>query len=367
MPERRDYYEILGVPRGATTDEIKKVFRQMALKYHPDRNPDNKSEAEKKFKEIAEAYEVLSDPEKRAQYDRFGHAGLGGFTSHGFSTIEDVFDVFGNVFAGDSLFSSFFGGPRQRRGGRNLRVEITIPFTDTVKGVEKTISLKRKEICRECAGVGAKKGGIITCSACDGRGEVTQSHSFFMLRSVCSRCGGAGKVIKTPCPTCYGEGLVTQDKEIKVKIPAGIEDSTRLRVAGEGEPSRNGSDRGDLYCDIFVAPHPVFRRIGLDVLCELPVSFTQATLGAEIGLPTLNGDVQFKIPPGVKSGQIFSLKNLGFPEVHGKKRGHQLVRIMIEPPAALSREQEELLKKLGQFDDLKTINTLRKAEDKIKE
>lgn len=362
MTEPTDYYEIIGVPKDASPEDIKRAFRQLALKYHPDRNPENKIESEKQFKKIAEAYEVLSDPEKRARYDRFGHAGLSGFTTHGFTSVDDIFDVFGDVFSGDSLFSGIFGGGRSHRPrGRNLRIEITIPFEEAAKGVEKTVNLKRNEVCGECKGQGAKKGDVITCQSCDGAGEVTQSLGPFALRTTCPRCGGAGKMIKTPCHICKGTGMVVKEREIKVKIPAGIEDSSRMRVAREGEPARDSSERGDLYCDIFVAPHPVFERMGLDIICDLPISLTQATLGAEIDVPTIiDGPTKLKIPAGTKSGQILHLKNMGFPEVQGRHRGSQLVRVMIEPPAKLTKEQEEIIKQLGQMEDNKTINVPRK-------
>jgi molecular chaperone DnaJ len=369
MSEKKDYYEIIGVHKGASEEEIKKSFRQLALKYHPDRHPTDKEEAEKKFKEVAEAYEVLSDPEKRAQYDRFGHAGLGGFTSHGFSSIEDIFDVFGNVFEGDSIFSSLFGGGGRRRArGVNLRVEVTIPFREAYSGVEKTINLKRNEICHECKGLGAKKENIVTCTKCGGRGEVTQSHGFFSVRTACPYCGGHGKMIKKACSYCQGTGLVKKEREIKLKIPAGIEDSSRMRVAGEGESSREDSSvRGDLYCDIFVAPDPIFDRYGLDIVCEMPITYGQAALGAELDVPTLkDGPSKLKIPAGTKSGHIFSLKSLGFPDLRNKHRGSQVVRVTIDPPDNISKEQAELIKKLSQFDDIKNTNTIRKIRSQEK-
>lgn len=362
MSSRSDYYEILGVPRNASADQIKKTFRQMALKYHPDRNPDNKAEAEKKFKEVAEAYEILGDQEKRAKYDRFGHEGLRGYTTHDYTDIEDIFDTFSDVFEGDSVFSSLFGSGRQTRHqrGTHLRVQVTIAFTEAASGTEKTITLKRNEVCEECRGTGAKKGGIINCDTCGGSGGVTQGYGFFSLRSTCPRCGGAGRIIKNPCKYCRGTGRMKKEREIKVKIPAGIEDATRLRIAREGEPSPDGSVRGDLYCDVFVAPHTVFERYGLNIVCELPISFTQATLGAEIEVSTLNGMAKMKIPKGTQSGQVFRLKNLGFPELQGYRRGNMLVRVMIEVPHKISSTQEKLVKEFSRTEDCKRINVPRK-------
>lgn len=368
MAEKQDYYELLGVKKESSQEEIKKAFRKMALKYHPDRNPDNKEEAEKKFKQVAEAYEVLSDPKKRSQYDQFGHAGMGGFTSRGFSSVEDIFDIFGDVFEGDGLFSSFFGGGRSRRRrsrGVSLRVEVAISFKESASGTERTIDLKANDLCPKCSGSGAKKGGVTTCATCNGRGEVVQSQGFFALRSACPRCNGEGKIIKNPCSNCRGSGMVKKDKEIKVKIPAGIENGTRLRLSGEGEPSRDGTGKGDLYCDVFVTPDPVFDRYGLDVVCELPLSLSQATLGASIKIPTIvNGPVKLKIPPHTKSGQIFRMKKMGFPDMGGHLRGNQLVRVMIEPPEKPSKEQTKLIKELQQLENTEKINVLRKIQSR---
>jgi molecular chaperone DnaJ len=360
----KDYYELLGVDRNASTEDIKKAFRQMALKHHPDRNPENKVESEKQFKEIAGAYEVLSDPEKRAKYDRFGHEGLRGFASHGFTSVEDIFDTFGDIFEGDSIFSNIFGGGgrgRRTQRGNHLRVQLTISFAEAASGTEKTITLRRNEICTECKGSGAVKGGVVTCSACNGQGMVIQGHGFFSLQSTCSRCGGNGRLIKTPCHYCQGTGRMQKEREINVKVPAGIEDSTRLRIAREGEPSPDGSTRGDLYCDIFVAPHTVFERHGLDIICEIPISFTQAALGAEIELPTLNGPVKLKIPKGTQSGHIFRIKNMGLPEVNSRHRGSLLARVMIEVPPNLSDQQETLLKEFIHTENAQQINIPRKA------
>jgi len=362
---KRDYYEILGVARDASLEDIKKAFRKLALKYHPDRNPDNKAEAEKKFKEIAEAYEVLSDADKRAKYDRFGHQGLSGSTGRAYSSYEDIFENFSDLFEGDSIFSSFFGGGRRTRPhGVSLRAELTISFKESAIGTEKIINLKRNELCDECRGSGAKKGlPPVTCPTCRGNGIVNQGGGFFTIQTTCPQCRGAGKIIKTPCPLCRGTGRQRKEREIKIKIPGGIEDGTRMRVGGEGEPSQDGSVRGDLYVDIFVAADPVFDRHYNDVVCEMPVTFTQAALGAEIDVPTLSGSVKMHIPPGSSNGQIFRLKNLGFPDVHrGRQTGHQLVRVIIDVPHNISAEQKELLTKLAGTETPAAINVARKVK-----
>ncbi|MEK7450063.1 MAG: molecular chaperone DnaJ [Planctomycetota bacterium] len=361
----RDYYEILGVPKTASTEDIKKSFRQLALKYHPDRNPDNKEENEKKFKEIAEAYEILSDQEKRAGYDRFGHEGLKGFTSRGFTGFEDIFETFQDVFSGNSIFDGFFGGTqrghRNRPSGTHLRVEITISFKEAATGTNKTITLKRNEICAACSGRGAKgKDAIIACSTCHGHGVIIQGQGFFSIQSTCPRCQGQGEMIKTPCSVCQGTGRVRKEKEITVKIPAGIEDGTRMRITREGEPSRDGSVRGDLYCDIFVAPDQVFERHGNDLIYELPVSFTQATFGTEVNIPTLDGPVSLKIISGTKSGEIITVKKHGLPDIHSHHKGNLLVRVIIETPAGISSEQEKILKEFAKTEDYSTINVPRK-------
>jgi molecular chaperone DnaJ len=364
---KKDYYELLGVSKNASVDDIKKAFRKLALKYHPDRNPDNKQEAEKQFKEVAEAYEVLSDPEKRSKYDRFGHEGLSGFTGRNYGSYEDIFENFSDLFEGDSLFSSFFGGGggrRQRQRGISLRAELTVSFKESAAGTEKTITLKRNELCDDCRGSGAKKGvPPVTCPVCKGRGQVQQGGGFFIMQTVCPQCRGAGKIVKDPCPACRGGGRIRKEREIKIKIPAGIEDGTRLRVAGEGEPSQDGSARGDLYCDIFVAPDPVFDRHYDDVVCEMPVSFTQAALGAKISVPTLNGNIDMTIPAGTANGQVFRLKNLGFNNIRQhRQKGHQLVRVIIETPRNVSSEQKELLKKFSATEHHTDINVARKVK-----
>ncbi|MBI3271133.1 MAG: molecular chaperone DnaJ [Planctomycetes bacterium] len=354
MTDTTDYYTILGVERGASQDDIKKAFRKKALQHHPDRNPGDK-EAEKKFKEAAEAYEVLSDADKRAKYDRFGKEGLRGVPGRGFENSEDIFEAFSDIF-GDSLFGELFGigrsGRRARRGA-SLRGEMSVEFEESARGVEKTIELKRGERCDRCTGTGAKPGTRpVSCSVCGGRGEVLQGHGFFSIRSTCPQCRGQGHTIQTPCPDCSGAGRVKVKREIKVRIPPGIEDSTRLRVTGEGEAGEDGS-RGDLYCDIYVKPHEFFERDGDHLVCEIPVPFTQAALGAEITVPTLlEGSAKLHVPAGTQSGQIFRLRNLGMPNVHGRGRGDQYIRVVVDVPRSLSKKQEELLREYARTENV---------------
>lgn len=367
--EDKDYYEILGVLRNASQDEIKQAYRNMALKYHPDRNPNNK-ESEQKFKDAAEAYEVLSDKEKREKYDTFGHEGLKGYARRGFTDFEDIFSAFGDIFGEDSLFGDFFGvGTRRRRGpskGLSLRVELEINLKEAVSGIEKTIDIYRNEICNVCGGSGAKPGtSPAECKVCKGRGEILQSSGFFSIRQTCSKCGGIGKVITIPCPECKGRGAVKKNREIKVKIPAGIEDATRLRLTGEGEPSREGGPPGDLFCDIYIKQHPFFVRRGDDLYCEIPIGYTQAVLGGEIDVPTIDGKATLKIPKGTQSGQILRLKGLGAPHLQGRGRGDQLVRVIVGVPTKLTKRQEELLQELAKIEEEE--NKKKSVFDKFKD
>lgn len=350
MESQRDYYEVLGVERNASPDDIKKSFRKKALQHHPDRNPGD-AEAEKKFKEAAEAYEVLSNPEQRKRYDQFGHAGLKGTASRGFTNFEDIFSAFGDIFADDSVFGDLFGvgrGSRRRHRGQSLRCRIEIDFLEAATGCDREITLKRNELCETCSGSGAKPGSRPTpCAHCGGRGEVIQGHGFFSIRSTCPGCRGQGSVITTPCKTCTGTGRVRKSADIKVHIPRGIEDQTRLRVAGEGEPGEDGTSRGDLYCDIAVRPHEFFEREGDHLICEIPISFSQAALGAEIDVPTLSGTAKMNIPKGTQSGQVFRMRNQGLPNVHGHGHGDQLIRIVVAIPRHLTKLQEDLLRQFA--------------------
>ncbi len=366
----RDYYEVLGVAKDASPEDVKKAFRKAALKYHPDRNPGDK-EAEGKFKEVAEAYEVLSDPERRSRYDRFGHEGLSGVATRGYTSADDIFDAFADIFGEDSLFSSFLGGARSRARGRrgaNLRAEITIEFEDAARGCEKSVDIRRSARCATCGGTGAKAGTKpVACRGCGGRGVVLQAHGFFSIQTPCPHCRGAGQVIEDPCRDCRGSGHVQEKRQIKVRIPAGIDDGTRMRVAGEGEPGSDPSLTGDLYCDIFVKPHAFFERDGKNLFCEIPVTFSQATLGAEIEVPTLAGPTKMHVPAGTDSGQLFRLRRQGLPDLEGGGQGDQIVRVSIEVPKKLSPKQEELLREFAKTEKVEVRPRKKGFLDRIKD
>ncbi|MGD0091780.1 MAG: molecular chaperone DnaJ [Planctomycetota bacterium] len=354
---KRDYYEILGVKRDATPDEIKSAFRQLALKWHPDRNPNNKAEAEERFKEIAEAYAVLSDEAKRHQYDQFGHEGLsgGGPDFHG-ASIEDILNQFfgGRGGLGGSFFDDLFGGGHaaaEAAGqGASLRYDLEIDLEQAYQGITKTVEITREELCETCHGSGAKPGSRpVTCSICRGSGVMTRSSGFFVMRTTCGRCGGRGKVVATPCTDCRGTGRQPKRVRLEVGIPAGIEDNTRIRLQGQGE-SGDGGRRGDLYIFVHVREHEVFVRRGNDILLQVPIPFTMAALGGEFEIPTLQGRARLTIPRGTQSGRLLKMAGFGMPDVHGYSKGDQLVRVVIGVPKQLSPEQEELLRKLAALE-----------------
>lgn len=362
--KKEDYYNILGVNRNASQDDIKRSYRKMALKYHPDKNPGDKK-AEEMFKAAAEAYEVLSDPEKRRRYDQFGHEGLRGVETRGFGSFDDIFEAFGDIFGGGSIFEDFFGGRTQTRSARrgaSLRCDIVLDFKEVATGIEKTIEITKRDICEECRGSGARKGtSPVSCPYCKGKGEVHQRQGFFTLRTTCPKCYGKGKIIETPCHRCSGNGLYPKRTKIKVQVPAGIEDGTRLRVAGQGESGENGAPPGDLYCDINIKPHPIFKREGYDIICEFPVTFTQAALGCVIEVPTIMGKLKkVRIPGGIQSGDVLSVKGEGFPHVRGYGRGNLLVHIIVETPTKLTRRQEELLREFAESEH-KNVTPKRKS------
>jgi len=355
----RDYYEVLGVEKSASRDDIRKAFRKLAMKYHPDRNPGDK-DAEAKFKEAAEAYDVIGDDQKRAQYDRFGKAGMAG-GARGFSNFEDIFSAFGDIF-GDGLFGDLFG---RRGGGRSegisLRCGLDLTFEEAAKGVKKKIRLRRGEPCADCRGTGAKDGTAFdTCPQCQGAGSVMRSAGFFAMRSTCGRCGGVGKTIKEKCATCSGEGRVENSTEIEVDVPAGIEDGTRIRLGGEGEAETPGGARGDLFCHVSVAPHSFFARHGDDLVCEIPITYSQAALGTQVDIPTLDGSAKVKVPKGTQSGDILRVRGQGIPNVRTGRPGDLLVRVFIEVPRKLTQKQEELLRKLAEVED-KAVSPKRKG------
>ena len=357
---KRDYYEVLGVDKNASPDEIKKAYRKLAMKYHPDQNPGDKS-AEEKFKEVNEAYEILSDADKKSRYDQFGFAGVdpnygagggGGFDGFsGFGGFGDIFsDLFGGGFGGGGFGGSQANAPRQ---GENVSAQVTITFEEAAKGCQKEINISRIENCRTCGGSGAKEGTQPeTCPICHGTGTVrtTRQTAFgtFAQQSACTKCGGKGKIIQDPCPTCRGKGKVRVNKKITVKIPAGIDNGQAVRARGEGNMGANGGPSGDAIVSVVVKPHEIFERDGANVLCEMPITFAQAALGAEIEVPTLDGKVRYRVPEGTQSGTTFRFKGKGMPYVGYKNRGDQLVTVIVEVPTRLTREQKELLKK---FDE----------------
>lgn len=361
MSEPRDYYEVLGVGRDAKPDEIKRAYRKLALQYHPDRNKED-ADAETRFKEAAEAYDVLGNDEKRARYDRFGHAafsqgGMGG--GAGFSNIEDIFEAFGDIFGGGGggFFGDLFGGGRRggRRGprpGRDLKINLQLTLEEIDQGVEKTIEIKRHEHCDACQGSGAEPGtSPIVCSTCGGRGQVHRSQGFFTMAVACPQCRGAGKVIESPCGDCSGAGQVAKQGEIQLRVPPGIEDGMRIRVTGGGDAGAPGAPRGDLYCVIHEKEHKVFQRSGADVMTEVPFSYAQLALGDKVEVPTLHGRVEMTIPAGTQGGKVFRLRGQGLPHLEGRGRGDQLVRVFIEIPKKLTDRQKELL---AEFDEIES-------------
>ncbi len=358
MPQ--SYYDVLGVSKNASEEEIKKAYRDLAMEYHPDRNPD-KENAEEKFKKISEAYDVLSDPEKRKIYDRYGKEGLERRTGHtpgGDRSAEDIFESFSEVFGQGSIFEEFFssGGQsrRKRASGPALRVDETISFSEAAFGTEKEITVRRKETCPECNGQRTADGSSMeTCPSCGGQGVISQSQGFFSVQRTCPRCRGEGEILDNPCRACGGSGLKKAEKQVTVQIPQGVEDQTRLRVQGEGDLEPGVSRRGDLYVDISVEDHEFFKRRGNDVICEIPLSFSQAALGDEITVPTLEGEeTQVKVPAGTQPGTMLRLENEGIPDVRTGRRGDQLVQVNINVPKNPTTKQEELLKEWAKTENI---------------
>jgi molecular chaperone DnaJ len=343
------YYEVLGVERRAAGEDIKKSYRKLAMKYHPDKNPDNK-EAEEKFKEAAEAYEVLSDSEKRRIYDQFGHEGLSGTGFQGFSGFEDIFSSFGDIF--EDVFG--FGGrtrPRTAaRAGADLRYDLKIPFVDAAMGISTDIEIIKSEGCHECNGSGAAPGtSPQVCEVCHGRGKVTQTSGFFTVSADCPYCRGRGQVIREACPRCNATGREKVGKNVHLKIPAGVETGSRLRLRGEGEAGAFGGPHGDLYVFIHVEPHEFFQRKGDDIYYRLPISFVQATLGTKVETPTLWGPEKLKIPRGTQGGDAFCLKGKGIPRLRGFGRGDQIIETLVTIPKHLTKKQEELLREFSRI------------------
>lgn len=350
---KRDYYEVLEVTRTASSEEVKKSYRKLALKYHPDRNKGDK-ESEEKFKEAAEAYEVLSDPEKRQIYDRFGHEGLQQSGFQGFRNFEDVFSSFGDIF--EEFFG--FGSSRSRRNvvrrGADLRLELTIEFMEAVFGKETEIEVSRHELCEDCRGLGTKGGAAPSvCSTCGGRGQVTRSQGFFSISATCPKCQGSGTEIKDPCEKCHGVGRNLTSKKLTLKIPAGVETGSRLRLQGEGEPGDPGAPPGDLYVFINVRRHETFRREEDDIVVGVPITYSLAALGGEIDIPTLEGTETLNVPKGVQSGQNLRLNGKGVPHLRGRGRGDLIAVVYIETPKDLSKDHEEILRKLAEIEGVR--------------
>ena len=373
---QRDYYEVLGVGRDASDAELKKAYRKLALKYHPDRNQGDETAAES-FKQASEAYEVLTDAEKRRVYDQYGHDGLRGRGFQG-ANFEHARDIFESIFGGggglDSLFGGMFGGGRSGshdgpRRGSHLRVSLSVSLLDAFHGTSRTLSIRRHEHCTECDGSGAAPGTQPeSCRRCHGRGRVQMQQGFFMVQSACPDCRGAGQVIATPCGACRGAGLVEKPADIEVRVPAGIESGQQLRVSGEGEPGEHGGPRGDLFCVIEVEPHPLFQRDGRHLLCDVPISFPQAALGAEIEVPTLSGLNSMKVPAGTQSGKVFRLRGQGLPAVGGHGHGDLHVRVQIETPRKLTARERELLEELDALDSARSASPHHKSFlDKVKD
>jgi len=346
---KRDFYEILGVAKNASDDEIKKAYRKLAMKHHPDRNPDSKG-AEDKFKEAKEAYEMLSDPQKREAYDRYGHAGVdpnmggGGFGANGAGGFADAFgDIFGDIFGGGGAGRGR-GGPQVYRGA-DLRYNLEITLEQAAHGFDTTIRVPSWDSCDTCHGSGAKPGtSPTTCSTCGGHGQVRMQQGFFSIQQTCPKCHGSGKMIADPCTTCSGAGRIKRNKTLEVKIPAGIDDGMRIRSSGNGEPGLNNGPAGDLYVEIHIKPHPVFQREGDDLHCEMPISYTRAALGGEIEVPTLNGKASFTIPEGTQSGKIFRLRSKGIKGVRSGYAGDLFCHVVVETPVKLTEQQKDLLR-----------------------
>lgn len=365
---KRDCYEVLGVPRTASTDEIKKAYRKCALQFHPDKNPGNK-EAEEKFKEATEAYSILSDPEARSKYDQFGHAAFGqGAGAQGFGDFSGFEDIFGDIF------SAFFGGdPRARggsrgRAGNDLRFDLKIGFLEAVNGTEREIKIGRRVACQDCSGSGAAAGTQPeACPQCKGNGQIRIQQGFFTIQRPCNVCAGSGRFIKNACRTCSGGGTNVAQSKLNVKVPAGIDSGQRLKLRGEGEPGSGGGPNGDLYVQISIEPHPIFEREESELFCEVPLSYTAAVLGGELTIPTLEGESKLKIPAGTDSGKIFKLKGKGVPVLGSNRRGDLHVRVKIHIPKKVGEKHKEILQKLQELDERSMGDENKGFFDKVKE
>ena len=359
MANKRDYYEVLNVNKNASESEMKAAYRKLALKYHPDRNPDDKV-AEEKFKEAAEAYEVLKDPQKRQIYDQFGHQGLEGSGYSGFGGFEDIFSSFGDIF------EDFFGFGRGRRTrsraqkGSDLRYDLSLSFMEAVFGTETEIDVVKNDTCSQCEGSGSEPGTYPeTCAQCHGSGQVTRSQGFFTVRTTCPVCRGSGKTISTPCNQCRGNGHVEVHKKVALKIPAGVDNGSRLRLTGEGEAGAYGGPTGDLYVFIHVKPHDFFTRKDTDVICQIPISFVQATLGDKVRVPTLKGEKELDIPRGTQPGELFRFRGEGITSLRNGHHGDQVIQVNIKTPTHINRKQESLLKEFAKIEAGKLTTKLK--------
>jgi molecular chaperone DnaJ len=354
MAGKRDYYEVLGVSRSATEKEIAAAYRKLAVRYHPDSNRDD-PDAVEKFKEAAEAYEVLSDGDKRAIYDQYGLAGLeAGGAAPQFRDVGDIFEAFGDLLGLGDLFGGGFGGRRRRRvrRGADIRCDVTLTLEEAANGVSKEVQFTRSKRCETCHGSGARPGSSReTCRRCGGRGQLVQSAGILRVQTTCPACQGAGSVISEPCPECHGVGHVQERVQRHVPIPAGIDDGMRVRVPGEGEPSPDGGPPGDCYCFVNVRPHRLFQRDGDHLILKIPITYTQAALGATLDVPTLSGPAQFKIAPGTQSGEVFRLRGRGMPNPRAGGVGDLLIQTLIEVPKKLSAREEELLRELAELEN----------------
>ncbi|MBL8851366.1 MAG: molecular chaperone DnaJ [Planctomycetaceae bacterium] len=367
---QRDYYEVLSVARSASGDEIKKSYKKLAIQYHPDRNKDN-PEAVEKFKEAAEAYEVLSDDEKRSRYDRFGHQGVKGAAGRGgaqFQDVDEIFSVFGDLFEGFG-----FGGTRNRkRGGpqqgAHVQSAITIDLAAAATGVERDVTFKRKKTCQKCGGNGSEPGTTPeTCNYCGGHGQVVQAQGFFRMQTTCPACRGAGQIVRHKCNTCFGSGLESEEVTLQVKVPAGIDNGMQLCIRGEGESGRQGGPRGDLYVDIRVKEHALFQREGTQLMCRIPITYTQAALGANIEVPLLRGSEPLDIPAGTQPGEVFRLRGKGMPDPRGGRAGDMHVEVQLVVPKKLDEEHEQALRKLAELEEADVHSHRKSWLEKLKD
>lgn len=369
MATQRDYYEILGVAKTSAPEEIKKAYRKAAAANHPDRNPGDETAIER-FKEAAEAFDVLGDADKRALYDRYGHEAFarGGGRQPGFNDVGDVFSAFGDMF--DGLFGGAQrgGGGRRATRGESLRCSLQIDLKEAAFGSNKTVEIDRDELCSKCDGSGAKPGSSAEkCAYCAGRGQIVQAQGFFRVQTTCPACRGAGEIVRDKCPQCSGAGRETKSIKLEVKVPAGVDNGMQLCLRGEGEPGDRGGPRGDLFCDIHVAEHSLFKRHGHDLVCTVPMSFPQAALGTTLEIPLLDGRQNLEIAPGVQAGDVIRLKGKGMPDPHSRRKGDLLVQIMVEVPKTLTPRQEELLRELAELEKKNVSPHQKSFFEKIKD